>query len=85
MNTRITGGLQEAAKLNDDAALLVHISGDCVAKEIRYHRSCHRKYVRAATYKQERYLCCLITTHFKLNYLFFLKNTKLGCCCLEIF
>ena len=44
----ISGGqLLKTAELLNDEAILLHIRDkDMVAIEVRYHRSCHKKYVK---------------------------------------
>lgn len=42
------GRLVEAARTNNDARLLLLIDGDCVALEVRYHKTCYRDYTRDA-------------------------------------
>ncbi|XP_061879620.1 uncharacterized protein LOC133631434 [Entelurus aequoreus] len=41
------GQLLKAAEIKKDAAILLHINDkDCVAIEVRYHRTCYRQYTR---------------------------------------
>ena len=52
------GLLREAAQKKNDESILTHIRGkDCVAIEVRYHKTCHLNYcrylTRAASQKQE--------------------------------
>ena len=42
------GRLREAAEVTGDTRLLMHLSGDCVAKEVRYHNSCRTNYILSA-------------------------------------
>ncbi|KAJ8385974.1 hypothetical protein AAFF_G00177950 [Aldrovandia affinis] len=41
------GLLQEAAEMKEDFSILLHIiDKDCVALEVRYHKTCYRDYTR---------------------------------------
>lgn len=44
------GLLREAAEKKNDESILTHIRGkDCVAIEVKYHKSCHLNYCRYLT------------------------------------
>ena len=44
------GGLLPAAEAKNDTKLLSSFQlGDPVAREMRYHRSCHKKYIATVT------------------------------------
>ncbi|XP_061925381.1 uncharacterized protein LOC133664618 isoform X3 [Entelurus aequoreus] len=44
------GQLLNAARIKQDSSLLLHIEDrDCVAMEVRYHKSCYRQYTRFLT------------------------------------
>ena len=50
------GKLLYAAEQKQDENILMHIRDrDCVAIEVKYHRSCFKQYCRGITYTQERY------------------------------
>ncbi|XDV11366.1 hypothetical protein PO909_000329 [Leuciscus waleckii] len=45
--TENAGLLREAAEMKSDESILTHIRGkDCIAIEVRYHKSCYRDYTR---------------------------------------
>jgi hypothetical protein len=46
------GLLRQAAETKNDEYILTHIRGkDCVAMEVRYHKTCHLNYCRLLTRK----------------------------------
>jgi len=57
----ILGLLREAAEMKSDESILRHIRDkDCVAIEVKYHRTCYRNYTRflskTESSKEERYV-----------------------------
>lgn len=46
----IKGRLQKAAELKEDTSVLLHIrEKDCVALEVRYHRTCYQRWTEYLT------------------------------------